>query len=163
MLFKEVAFAVNSSSSGTGNPLVTFLPLLILGGIIALIVYSVKSKKENRNLSESPNITSGYQICSHCGATISGKENFCPNCGKEFSSQVTAMRYEAIKPRKDKAVAAILGILLGGLGIHKFYLDKPIQGILYILFSWTFIPVLIGFIEGIIYAFMDYSTFEKIY
>ena len=36
-------------------------------------------------------------------------------------------------PPKDKVVAGILGILLGGLGIHRFYVGKAGTGILMIL------------------------------
>ncbi|WP_096190868.1 TM2 domain-containing protein [Neobacillus soli] len=52
---------------------------------------------------------------------------------------------------KSKVAAGVLAILLGGLGVHKFYLGKIGMGILYILFCWTSIPSLIGLIEGIIY------------
>ena len=48
-----------------------------------------------------------------------------------------------------KVVYALLAIFLGWLGIHKFYAGKPVQGVLYILFCWTYIPGIIGFIEGI--------------
>jgi len=54
-------------------------------------------------------------------------------------------------PSKDKTAAALLAILLGGLGAHHFYLGHIALGIFYILFSWTFIPAIIGFIEGIVY------------
>jgi TM2 domain-containing membrane protein YozV len=37
------------------------------------------------------------------------------------------------------------------------------QGILYLLFSWTFIPVVVGFIEGIIYLTMSDQGFEDKY
>ena len=52
---------------------------------------------------------------------------------------------------KSRVVAAILAIFLGGLGIHKFYMGKVGQGILYLVFSWTVIPAIVGFIEGIIF------------
>jgi TM2 domain-containing membrane protein YozV len=52
---------------------------------------------------------------------------------------------------KSKTTAGILAILLGGIGAHKFYLGSVGLGILYLIFSWTFIPSLVGFIEGIIY------------
>ncbi len=52
---------------------------------------------------------------------------------------------------KSKNVAGILGILLGGLGLHKFYMGNIKMGILYILFCWTYIPAIVGLIEGIIY------------
>ena len=60
----------------------------------------------------------------------------------------------------SKLVSALLAILLGGLGIHKFYLHKPVQGILYILFFWTALPALIGFIEGIVYLCMSEDKFQ---
>lgn len=59
----------------------------------------------------------------------------------------------------NKLVAALLAIILGGLGIHKFYLHKPVQGVLYILFCWTGLPMLIGFIEGLVYLSMSDYTF----
>lgn len=52
---------------------------------------------------------------------------------------------------KSNVAAGLLGILVGGLGIHKFYNGQILAGIFYILFCWTGIPAIIGFIEGIIY------------
>jgi TM2 domain-containing membrane protein YozV len=52
---------------------------------------------------------------------------------------------------KSRIAAGVFAIVLGGLGIHKFYLGKVGWGILYILFCWTAIPSIIGFIEGILY------------
>jgi TM2 domain-containing membrane protein YozV len=63
-------------------------------------------------------------------------------------------------PIKSKTAAGLLGIFLGGLGIHKFYLGKTGMGILYLLFCWTYIPALIGFIEGIIYLTSNDHNFE---
>lgn len=64
---------------------------------------------------------------------------------------------------KNKTTAGILGILLGGLGVHKFYLDQPGLGILYLLFCWTFIPAVIGLVEGIIYLTMTDQDFNAKY
>nr|WP_232337172.1 TM2 domain-containing protein [Lysinibacillus timonensis] len=61
-------------------------------------------------------------------------------------------------PIKNKVVAGLLGIFLGSFGLHKFYLGKVELGILYLLFCWTYIPGIIGFIEGIIHlASNDYN------
>lgn len=68
-----------------------------------------------------------------------------------------------VKTNRSRSTAAVLAIIFGGLGIHKFYLGKPIQGILYIFFSWTFIPMIIGIIEGIIYLSMSNKSFEAKY
>ena len=53
-------------------------------------------------------------------------------------------------PIRSKVAAALLALFLGGLGIHKFYLDQVGMGIVYLLFSWTLIPAFIAFIEGIV-------------
>lgn len=52
---------------------------------------------------------------------------------------------------KSKVVAGVLALFLGGLGIHKFYCGRIGTGIVYLIFFWTFIPAIVGFIEGIIY------------
>lgn len=61
---------------------------------------------------------------------------------------------------KSKQTAAILAFFLGGLGIHKFYLGKSVQGILYIIFCWTMIPALIAFFEFFGLLFMSENTFN---
>ena len=66
----------------------------------------------------------------------------------------------AVVPRDvNRVVAALLALLLGGLGIHKFYCKKTGLGILYLAFFWTFIPAFIGLIEGIIYLVQDDEKF----
>ena len=42
----------------------------------------------------------------------------------------------------------LLAIFLGGLGIHHFYLRRNSPGCLYLLFSWTGIPDILGWIEA---------------
>ena len=64
---------------------------------------------------------------------------------------------------KKKFIAGILALFLGGLGIHKFYLDEPGKGILYLLFCWTFIPAIIAFFEALIIFFMSEEEFDKKY
>ena len=64
---------------------------------------------------------------------------------------------------RNKNVAGLIASLLGGLGIHKFYLGRTGQGILYILFFWTFIPAIIAFVEAIRYFLMSEQAFEAQY
>ena len=63
-------------------------------------------------------------------------------------------------PIKSKVAAGILGILLGGIGVHKFYMGKIGMGILYLCFCWTGIPAIIGFIEGIVYLCSNNENFQ---
>jgi TM2 domain-containing membrane protein YozV len=106
-------------------------------------------------------------VCPSCAKVVkSDTAKFCPECGLEFSalpplapqnhatSQNTYPAYAvnmgiaAGKKPVDKMAYGLLAIFLGGLGIHKFIAGKAI-GILYLLFCWTFIPAIIGLIEGI--------------
>jgi len=64
---------------------------------------------------------------------------------------------------KNRVTAALLGILLGGIGVHKFYLNRPMEGIMYLLFCWTGIPAIVGLIEGIIYISMSDAEFAYKY
>lgn len=62
---------------------------------------------------------------------------------------------------KSKTTAGLLGIFLGGFGAHKFYLEKYGLGILYFIFSWTYIPFVIGIIEGVILLTMSDTKFHE--
>ena len=47
----------------------------------------------------------------------------------------------------NKGTYIALCLFLGGLGIHKFYAGKWIQGLLYVAFCWTWVPVIIALID----------------
>ncbi len=64
---------------------------------------------------------------------------------------------------EKKVIAGILGILLGGLGIHKFYLGYTKEGIIQILLSFVCVGGLIGLIEGIIYLTKSDEEFVATY
>lgn len=63
-------------------------------------------------------------------------------------------------PIKSKIAAGILAIFLGGIGIHKFYMGKVGMGLLYLIFCWTGVPGVIGFIEGVIYLCSNDENFQ---
>jgi TM2 domain-containing membrane protein YozV len=54
-------------------------------------------------------------------------------------------QYESV--RRDEVVGILLALFLGGFGIHHFYLRRTGLGILYLVFSWTPFPWILGFIE----------------
>lgn len=62
---------------------------------------------------------------------------------------------------KSKLAASLLALFFGGLGIHKFYLGNTKAGILYLLFSWTMIPLFIGWIDALVYLFESDSSFQR--
>ena len=75
-------------------------------------------------------------------------------------AQATVSGINPSWPVKSKTVAGILGIFFGGLGLHKFYMGKPLMGILYLCLSWTFVPEVIGFFEGISYLCSSDENFQ---
>ena len=69
-------------------------------------------------------------------------------------------------PRQEnkKVAAGILGILVGALGIHKFYLGYTKEGIIQILLNLLCgLGSLIGLIEGIIYLTKTEEDFYQTY
>jgi TM2 domain-containing membrane protein YozV len=64
---------------------------------------------------------------------------------------------------KSKTSAALLAFFLGAFGAHKFYLGRPIQGLLYLCFFWTFIPAVVAFIEAIMLLTMNDMEFHARY
>ncbi|MOA08715.1 TM2 domain protein [compost metagenome] len=130
--------------------------------------------------------------CPHCGAPVALQATDCRYCGAElqqqqqqapvqqsphvqtFFSETVHMHQQQPAPppyippysppfTKSKVAAGLLGIFLGGFGIHKFYMGRVGWGIVYLLFCWTYLPAFIGFIEGIIYLSMSNESFVRKY
>lgn len=86
----------------------------------------------------------------------------CNQCGKETGDDSTPTCVSCVSSKK--IVAGILAILLGGFGIHKFYLGMPGAGLFQFLLSWICgIGAIIGIIEGVIYLTCDDRTFYETY
>jgi TM2 domain-containing membrane protein YozV len=64
---------------------------------------------------------------------------------------------------EKKIVAGIFGILLGGLGIHKFYLGYTKDGVIQLILGLFCIGSIIGLVEGIIYLTKSDEDFVKTY
>ena len=113
----------------------------------------------NSEMTTQPNTIKNSIFCSSCGTSIAADASFCPHCGSPNKANQAAQKTQDAQPGdtvdgkiiKSRAVAGLLGIFLGGFGIHKFYCGSIGLGIVYLIFFWTFIPAIIGFIEGIIY------------
>jgi TM2 domain-containing membrane protein YozV/DNA uptake protein ComE-like DNA-binding protein len=62
---------------------------------------------------------------------------------------------------KDRTTAMLLCLFLGHIGMHKFYLGKKNEGILYLVFFWTWIPLIIAVCEFIGLCFMSDREFNN--
>jgi TM2 domain-containing membrane protein YozV len=112
--------------------------------------------------------------CPNCGAAVPAGTNRCMKCGSfieqpaiQTSGQVpmqpATAPVQASAPAgpavKSKLVAGLLGIFLGSLGIHRFYLGYVgigiIQILMTLLFSWLTCGItamaagIWGLVEGI--------------
>ncbi len=83
------------------------------------------------------------EICVGCGCKKGIGDKFCPNCGKETveGANVCMSCGHALEATVDPAVqkskmaAGLLGIFLGGLGVHNFYLGYTGKAVAQLLIS----------------------------
>lgn len=116
--------------------------------------------------------------CPRCAYQNESFDNNCRSCGASLLQQNPIPNYGGLQPTKppgaDKRIAAgICGILLGGLGIHKFILGYTTEGVIMLviylvgLFLACGIPSLviaiIGIIEGIMYLTKSDEEFVQTY
>ena len=64
---------------------------------------------------------------------------------------------------KNKVIAGLLAIFIGGFGLHWFYLNRSGLGILHLLFCWTPLAWISGLISGIVFLSMDRRIFDEKY
>jgi TM2 domain len=153
------------------------LAVLIFMGLVGVVFLflqksnkaeaSILSQRPSIIMSESPSTASNVRegetrtkgpdekFCQECGCVIRVKAEICPKCGVRQASGSPSGR--------NRVVAALFALILGWFGIHKFYLGKVGQGVLYLLFCWTFVPLVISLIEGIVYLTMTDGDFAAKY
>jgi len=110
-------------------------------------------------------VEQGAAICTHCGVHVGQGNNYCGNCGNQVqpgAAVCMACGYatttgKTIAPpgAKSKMAAGLLGIFLGGLGVHNFYLGYTSKGVAQLLITLLSCGMLCevsaiwGLIEGI--------------
>lgn len=121
--------------------------------------------------------------CGECGVPLPQDAAFCGKCGtpvadflppqqqkpqmhREKSSQPPRAKLQpntnpARTDGKSKITAILLGIFLGGLGAHKFYMGSWGWGIIYLLTCWLLVPFLVALVEWIRYLLMSTDEFNR--
>ncbi|MDP1713106.1 MAG: FHA domain-containing protein [Anaerolineales bacterium] len=107
-----------------------------------------------------PNQAIPKKSCRACHQPIHPEAEICPHCGVR---QTLPPAPAPIVGNKSRTTAGLLAIFLGAFGIHKFYLGQGLAGLIYLVFFWTYIPGIIGFIEGISYFMMSDQQFAQKY
>ncbi|RJP71869.1 MAG: NINE protein [Candidatus Abyssobacteria bacterium SURF_17] len=87
----------------------------------------------------------GKKFCQNCGVETNPAAEVCVKCGVKLATSMPA-------DAKSKLAAGLLGIFLGGFGVHRFYLGYVGIGIAQIVVTLITcgIGAIWGFIEGIL-------------
>lgn len=115
------------------------------------------------------------KFCTNCGAPLEEGATFCSSCGTSVGTNNSETNYTTntqntsyqntqttvypqqtvVGEQKSKIAAGILGILLGGFGIHNFYLGYTSKAVAQLLitvlscFVLSPISSIWGLVEGI--------------
>ena len=110
-------------------------------------------------------VEDGAAACTMCGSYVGRGEKYCRNCGNPVQPGAAVCMNcgfalsggKAFAPpgAKSKMAAGLLGIFLGGLGIHNFYLGYTGKGVAQLLLTLlsfgllSEISIIWGLVEGI--------------
>lgn len=119
-----------------------------------------KAKEERGGIMYCRNcgkeISEKAMVCVSCGVLLGKGSSYCQSCGQETHAMadycVKCGARLIRKQLKSQLAAGLLGVFLGGFGVHRFYLGYVGIGIAQILVTvftcgigWIW-----GFIEGIL-------------
>ena len=134
-------------------------------------------------------------FCPNCGNECNSDAKFCPGCGRKLDmgagqqeqyqeanqeqggytydmpnyNTTYDMNSNQVIDKDKKIVAGLLAILLGALGIHKFYLGYTTTGIIMLLVTILTcglggaVMEVIGIIEGVLYLTKTNEEFYDTY
>lgn len=64
-------------------------------------------------------------FCKECGTQLSDDSQFCPNCGKEVASSMSAKNTASSPPKKRTAIIiGLIGVLILGVAVGVFVITK---------------------------------------
>lgn len=75
----------------------------------------------------------GNKFCSGCGVETKPDDQFCTKCG----ARLLGVAFARPPALKSKLAAGLLGIFVGGLGIHRFYLGYNSIGAAQLILALT--------------------------
>ena len=109
-------------------------------------------------MEHQPTESHTMMFCHGCAKPLHVSAVACPSCGAPQRKRAESTVSES---EKSKVTAGVLALLLGGLGIHKFYTGAWGWGIVYIVLCWTYVPALVALGEGIRYLVLSKEEFAR--
>ena len=117
------------------------------------------------------------KTCPRCGRQADDSAQVCSGCGYGYASsyqqanqqpyqQMSDNAFDPCGPEgKSRGVAALLAILLGGLGIQYFYMGKTTAGIISIVLSIVTCGLrnVVMLVQGILMFCMTNQQFRQKY
>lgn len=84
-------------------------------------------------MSDEKTLNSDGAFCKSCGTVIKKDAEICPKCGVRQKNNLEAIfDKQENSSSKSRGIALLLSLLLGYLGIHRFYVGKIGTGILWL-------------------------------
>ena len=144
----------------------------------------MKGKILDYNIQESKGIISGDDGQRYSFESSEWKNNISPKVNQFVDFEIDGKNAKGVyiqsssssidigSGEKSKIVVGLLALLLGGLGVHKFYLGCTTAGIIMLvicIFGFillglpSLIICMIAFVEGLIYLFKSDTDFEQVY
>lgn len=90
--------------------------------------------------------------CSACDTELPKDATRCGHCGQPTARFVY----------KSRVAAAVLALFGGIFGLHRFYLGQW-RGLVYLLLCWTPLPILVGWIECVVFLATDQPRWNQKY
>jgi len=117
-----------------------------------------------------------YVTCQNCHSQNVAGGGLCSSCGAMLPTYNAGPMQPGNRPvpgADKKVLAGVLGIVLGGLGIHKFVLGYNTEGIIMLAVSLvgafllcgipSIVMAVIGIVEGIMYLTKSDEEFVQTY
>jgi TM2 domain-containing membrane protein YozV len=114
------------------------------------------------------------KFCHHCAAALNLEQVICIKCGAGIDTADTSRSTAGgantgTSRQKNKLVAGLLALLLGGIGAHKYYMGSWGWGLVFTAaviltgFILGVVTSIIALVEGIMYLMMSEDTFAEKY
>ena len=88
--------------------------------------------------TEAATLGPSKKHCYACAAILDVRAELCPKCGVRqpaLPGAIAVAPATAVAPStRSRTTAGLFALLLGGIGVHKFYLGRVAAGVLYVLF-----------------------------
>ena len=116
--------------------------------------------------------------CTYCGASPTFSKNYCRTCGTiRRPEQIVCLKcgcsfaqagsgFGETGSPKSRITAALLALLLGGIGIQKFYMGSWGWGIIFVvvgLLTWGVVTGIASLVDGIMWLCMSDEAFAAKY